>query len=262
MKVGSVLLDENITVLGKGHPVVFIHGVGLDRQMWLPLMYKLENRYQCVACDLLGHGTSNMPPGDVNLKVFSENLLDLIGSFNPQKPTLVGFSMGAMVAQQFALDHPNVINNLILSNAIYKRSKTQRKAALERLEQVSEMGMVAMIEPAIARWFTSHFIAENGWVLDGIRKTLLRNKPLNYLKAYRLFATADEALSDLLENIKCPTCVVTGENDVNSTTSMAYAMAENLKKSKVIVMKGLAHGAPIEAPDDFASIVISAIETS
>ena len=55
---------------------------------------------------------------------------------------------------------------------------------------------------------------------------------------------------------------MTGENDVNSTASMAYAMAEKLRKSKVVIMKGLAHGAPIEAPNDFAGIIISAIEES
>ena len=74
----------------------------------------------------------------------------------------------------------------------------------------------------------------------------------NYQKAYEAFAFADRELVPLVAKIECPTSIITGENDVNSTPSMAHALSKRIKGSDVKLLLGLAHGAPIEAPKKFA----------
>ena len=63
----------------------------------------------------------------------------------------------------------------------------------------------------------------------------------------------------LVDTINCPCFIITGENDVNSTPSMAHALSERIKSSKVKILRGLAHGAPIEAPKKFAKVIKEAM---
>ena len=253
------MLNENLTVEGVGQPIVFLHGVGLDRKMWVPVVRQLKNRYQCITCDMMGHGAAEMACGSVDLKTFSENLGDAIRGVLPSRPTLVGFSMGAMVAQRLALDHPDLIGSLVLSNAVFKRNRFQRVAILERANKVRERGVSQMVEPAISRWFSREFINRNPVEINRIRATLLKNNLSQYLRAYRVFATADVELAASIENIKCRTTIVTGRNDINSTPIMAKEMSKKIANSKVVIMNGVAHGAPIEAPKKFAEIVADAV---
>ena len=256
------MLDENITVEGSGQPIVFLHGVGLDRQMWTPVITQLKNRYQCITCDMIGHGNARMPFGPIDLKAFSEDLVDTIKSVVPPRPTLVGFSMGAMVAQRLALDHPDLIGSLVLSNAVFKRNKFQRAAILERADKVNEEGMSQMVEPAILRWFSPEFIDRNPVEINKIRATLLNNDLSHYIRAYRVFSTADIELAESIESIRCWATIVTGRNDINSTPLMAQEMSDKMTNSKVIIMNGVAHGAPIEAPKEFGKIVADAMESA
>ena len=81
-------------------PVVLIHGVGLDHSMWLPVMSALPHR-RTVAYDMIGHGGAEKPTGPYNLQTFVDQLTNVVKALDCEVD-LVGFSMGALVAQGYA----------------------------------------------------------------------------------------------------------------------------------------------------------------
>ena len=78
-------------------PLVFVHGVGLDHTMWLPVMSALPHR-RSVTYDMIGHGRAAKPAGPYTLGTFVDQLSDIVRALDCDID-LIGFSMGALVAQ-------------------------------------------------------------------------------------------------------------------------------------------------------------------
>ena len=103
-------------------PLVFVHGVGLDHQMWSPQINNL-NEFSTLTYDLLGHGKTRNIREKLTLKDFSQQLLDLLDYINIDKINLVGFSLGSLISLDFASNYQNKIEKLILIGTTYKRSE-------------------------------------------------------------------------------------------------------------------------------------------
>lgn len=195
-----------------------------------------------------------MPEGEVTLATFADALADIVGGLD-SAPVVVGFSMGAMVAQRFALDRPGALRGLVLMNAVFDRDEGQRGAILQRLAAVERHGPAGMADSAIERWFTEGFRKVSPELVEPVRRRLLANDPAAYLAAYRVFAMADSELAREAARIACPTLALTAEHDINSTPAMSRALAQAIPDARALVLDGLAHGAPIEAPERVADAI-------
>tara|TARA_Y100000590_G_C14840791_1_gene683769 strand:- start:109 stop:468 length:360 start_codon:yes stop_codon:yes gene_type:complete len=81
-------------------PIVFIHGVGLDHQMW---NYQINyfNEYSTLTYDLLGHGKTPYDKDTLSLRDFSNQLLEILNHLGVEKINLAGFSLGSLIALNF-----------------------------------------------------------------------------------------------------------------------------------------------------------------
>ena len=113
--------------------IVFIHGVGLTKEIWEPQINFFTN-YNTLTYDLLGHGKTPLKKSKVNFKDFSKQLLKLIKELNFNKIHLVGFSLGALIARHFASEHSDKLNSLIIHGSIYKRTEEQKRVVQNRFE--------------------------------------------------------------------------------------------------------------------------------
>ncbi|MFJ7727829.1 alpha/beta fold hydrolase [Neobacillus sp. NPDC097160] len=242
---GTIYYEET----GNGEPLILIHGVGLDHQMWEKQVKGLSKKYQVICYDMLGHGGSDNPPGPYSLSLYVRQLAGLLQHLQIDTCHVVGFSMGGMVAQAFALEFPEKIKTLTILNAVANRTEEQRKAILLRVEEVKKSGAGSTIEPAIQRWFNPDFLKANESFVNHIRKRLQRNNPHSYLAAYTLFATADQELWPRLSTIKLPTLIITGEHDVGSTPEMSMSMHQQIDHSELLIFPKMKHMLPAEDAD-------------
>ncbi|MEH7384447.1 alpha/beta fold hydrolase [Bacillus sp. JJ1521] len=242
---GSIFYEEK----GNGEPLIFIHGVGLDHQMWEKQVKGLSQHYRVICYDMLGHGGSEHPPGPYSLSHYVGQLAGLMQHLGLKESHVVGFSMGGMVAQAFALEFPEKIQTLTILNAVANRTDEQRKAILLRVEEVKKSGAQSTIETAIQRWFNPEFLVNNESVVNQIRTRLQTNNPHSYLAAYTLFATADQELWPKLTTIKLPTLIITGEHDVGSTPEMSMSMHQQIEHSELLIFPNMKHMLPAEDAD-------------
>jgi (E)-2-((N-methylformamido)methylene)succinate hydrolase len=244
-KQGKIFYEEK----GSGEPLIFIHGVGLDHTMWNQQIDSLSDSFRVIVYDMLGHGGSEHPPGPYSLSQYVEQLSGLMEFLKIEKTHLVGFSMGGMVAQAFALDFKNKLKTVTIMNAVANRTEEQRKGILARVEEVRENGPFSTIEPAINRWFNPSFIQSQQEVVSQVRKRLQTNNPVSYLAAYTLFATADAEVWPKLQNIETPAFIITAENDIGSNPEMARMMHEQIKGSDIKIIPDMKHMLPVEGAD-------------
>jgi len=143
----------------------------------------------------------------------------------------------------------------VLLNGVHGRTDDERRAILDRVDDVRANGLVATVEPALQRWFTVAFADEHPEVVDSVRRRLLDNDPRSYADAYEVFATADIDLKDRAPQIPQPTLVATGQDDQRSTPSMATALAAALPNARSVILPGLRHLTPMEAPEVVAMMI-------
>ncbi|MEP7201201.1 MAG: alpha/beta hydrolase [Ilumatobacteraceae bacterium] len=235
-------------------PVVLIHGVGLDHSMWESVMSGLARR-RTIAYDMIGHGGAAKPAGPYSLQTFVDQLSAVVDALDIEVD-LVGFSMGALVAQGYALSGAGEkVRRMVLLNGVHDRTDGERRAILERVDEVRNGGFAATVDPALRRWFTPAFAAANPDMIASVRQRLLDNDPRCFADAYEVFATADAGLKDRVGDITTPTLVATGSNDERSTPAMATALASALANAHSVILPGLRHLTPLEAPDVVAAMI-------
>jgi pimeloyl-ACP methyl ester carboxylesterase len=237
-----------------GVPLVLLHGVGLDHTMWDAVVKSLPHR-RTITYDLIGHGRAAAPAGPYSLQTFVDQLTDVVDSLDTTID-LVGFSMGALVAEGYALSHGGTnIRKMVLLNGVHDRNPAERQAIVDRVAEVRSRGLASTVEPALDRWFTPAFSAAHADVIDAVRHRLLANDVRAYADAYEVFATADAELANRSTEIVVPTLVATGSDDQRSTPAMTEALASTLPDGRSVILPGLRHLTPLEAPTEVANLI-------
>lgn len=242
---------------GKGKPVVLIHGLGMDRHMWKSQVDGLSQRYRVVTYDNIGHGETEKPTGPYNLSLFADQVCDVANKAGLDKFALVGFSLGGLIAQTFALTHPDRLGALVIMNAVYDRTPEERAAVIARADAIDVEGPNATVDAAIERWLTPEFRKARPEVEALVRKRVTTNDHEAYAAAYRVFAEADPEMSGRLGGIKCPTLVITAEHDKGSNPRMAKQMAAEIPNAKLAILPRLRHLAPMEGVEEMNAALLS-----
>ena len=229
-------------------PLVFIHGVGLDHKMWEPQINSLNN-YSIITYDLLGHGKTPYNKEEVTLNDFSKQLDDLIKFLKVDKINLIGFSLGSLIALNFASKFQNKLKSLTVIGTTYKRTLEQRALVVERFEQAKLNKAIS--KQALRRWFTDEYLNNHPEIYDRFIKILTKNSEdhLNFLKAYKLFAYHQNDIN-MIKNIKTKTLVMTGSDDSGSTVEMSKSLSNDLKNSSFIEISNGKHLCSIECADN------------
>ena len=225
-------------------PIVLIHGVGLNHKIWDPQINSFNNTV--LAYDILGHGKTPLIKSDINFDDFSSQLLNLINELEFEKVHLVGFSIGSLIARNFACNNNNRLETLTLLCSIYQRSKEQQQIVNDRFELSKKSRSLS--KQALKRWFTDDYINKNPNIYEKICSMLEENDMENFLKVYELFVKHQD--NEIFENIKTKTLVMTGENDIGSTPEMSQNLSKKIANSKVKIISNGKHLCSIECADD------------
>lgn len=233
---------------GQEPQVILLHGVGLDQSMWRPLQELLVR--ESVTLDLPGHGSQPLLRSEQTLASLADDVLDRIESRRPVH--LVGFSLGALVAQHIARFAPHRVLSLTSVNSVCQRSPEESAAVEQRLATAGsdfEQG----IDIAIERWFPAATTTVDTQIVESIRQTLEANDLESYLHAYAVFARGDKEIASELSQIIKPSLAITGELDPGSTPEMTRRLAAAIPDSRQHIVPGTRHMLPVEAPALLAS---------
>lgn len=236
-------------------PIVLLHGVGLDHTMWAPVRERLGR--ESIALDLPGHGGQPPLRTQQSLASLAD---DVVARMPAGRVDLVGFSLGALIAQYIARFHPERVRTLTCVNSVCRRTPKERDAVEGRLRTAGE-AFDSGVDAAIDRWFPEGSGVDAD-AIDATRRVLLDNDIESYLHAYAVFARGDAEIADELDAISAPTLAITGELDPGSTPDMSRRLGQAVPGARVVILPGTRHMLPVEAPDIFTHELITFIDTS
>ena len=246
-KVDSFGTSYSLSKINEKNPIVFIHGVGLTKEIWEPQINFFKD-YNTLTYDLLGHGKTPLKKSTVSFKDFSTQLVKLINELNFKKIHLVGFSLGALIARHFAYEHSDRLSSLIIHGSIYKRTEDQKRVVNNRFE-VAKTNRPGSKHSAIRRWLSEDFIKKNPNIYKKIYSNLEKNNPKDFLKCYELFVNYNDDDS-MIKKINVNTLITTGENDVGSTPEMSKNLSKMIQNSKFVEIRKGKHLCGIECANN------------
>ena len=243
-------------VHGEGLRVIMVHGLGLNRAMWQWQRDALAAHFTVVEYDLLGHGESTRPAGRYTMGQMLAQIVELMDGLEISRCALVGFSLGGLIVQAFALAYPQRVAALAILNAAHARTGEERASIMLRVDQSRQQGPGATVDAALQRWFTADFAAKSPGVLARVRAWIMANDPGVYPELYRLLAEADIGLERAISAIGCPTLVITGEQDYGNSPEMSRRIAGLIPGARVEILAGLRHMALAEDPAQLNALLV------
>src|SRR5712691_5150031 len=100
--------------VGRGEPLILIHGLADDHRAWRRALPGLTLRHRVLMYDLRGHGETSLGRPDGTLKQLAADLVSLMDSVGVGSANVAGFSLGGTIAMRVAIDHPEKVRGLVL----------------------------------------------------------------------------------------------------------------------------------------------------
>lgn len=246
-------LDIHYEVQGQGPWVILVHGIGASLESWDPIADALARQFTVVRADLRGHGTSSRMTR-CSLDDFVADVDGLLDALKIEKTHLVGFSLGGLISQKYAIEKPARLDKLVLVSSVAERTDEERERVLKRADQIDREGIAAVVAAAEDRWFTPAFKAANPERVAARLEQLVANDHRSYAAAYRVFAEADRGMQ--FGRITARALIMTGENDAGSSPRMSRLLHDRIPGSELRILPELRHSVLLEAPDMISQLLL------
>ena len=239
---------------GRGPAIVLIHDGILHRETWDAQFEALSKEHRVIRWDRRGYGKSDPPREPYS------NLDDLRAVMDKNKTssaTLVGCSLGGLLALQFSLENPELVTAMVLAGPIVSglplsdhfRARGGRGVPLEN----------APVEQRI-EYYTSKdpwLIAPENAAARAKARALLRANPQNLKVEWDLMRWPDQPALEQLGKIAVPTLLLVGEADIPDVHAHTGAIEAGIKGAKRVVLAHAGHLAHLEVPEAFNAEVLS-----
>jgi pimeloyl-ACP methyl ester carboxylesterase len=235
--------------------IVFLHGAGMDHSVWaLHSRWFAHHGGNVLAVDLPGHGRSaGQPLTEIaSLADWTERL---IASMGCDRASLIGHSMGALIAVETAARHPDRAASLCLIGAAAKMPVHPDLLAAAKANSHDAVDMVSLWGLG-ARATMGGNIAPGVWLLGSAERLLERAAPgVLYadLVACNEYRTGAEAAAKVI----CPTTLILGERDMMTPVKAGLTLASLIAGAKTSVLKGAGHMMMSERPDEVLDALTS-----
>lgn len=235
------------------HTVVLSHALGQDGAMWDIVANALSGEYRVICPDTRGHGRSQTTTDTLSMADLAADAARLIDEVAGEPVIWVGLSMGGMIGQELALRYPDKVKALVLANTTSRYDEAARQALQQRIDTIAAQGLGAVATATMARFFTDSFRSHQAAAVSRHQRLLEATDPDGYIACAQ--AIKDVDTHDRLSDIKVPTLIVAGDQDVSTTVDMAIGMGHRIAGSQMVTLADCAHLSAVERPDAFAGIV-------
>lgn len=252
----------NVVEIGSGDPIVFVHGLSGSWQNWLENLPAMARTHRVITFDLPGFGASELPAEGISISGYARCVAELLARLGVERATVVGNSMGGFIGAELAIEHPEIVERLVLVSSA--------GLATEKAVHTSVLGALRAVDNVAQAYF--------GWMVSRSHALTSRPRSRRFMlgivtpHADRLspalaaeqvrgsgkpgFVAALDALNhypirDRLPRIACPTLIVWGEKDRLITVRDADRFQKLIPNARKVVWPDTGHMAMMERPRSF-----------
>jgi non-heme chloroperoxidase len=236
-----------------GPPIILLHGFTDSRRSFDRLMARLPRSIHTIAVSLRGHGDSVRPREGYEPRDFAADIVALMDRLEFRDAVIVGHSMGATVAQRFAIDFPERTRGVVLEGSFFT---AQDHVGVQEFWDSTVSRLEDPIDPAIVRDFQLSTIAQA--LPEVFLETVIRESlkvPARTWKA-ALRALMESNFTQELRHVRAPTMLVWGDKDAFAGRSDQDRLLAAIPDAHLKVYEGVGHSPHWEDPGRFAGDVV------
>jgi pimeloyl-ACP methyl ester carboxylesterase len=234
--------------LGEGDPLLLVMGLGYPSCAWHRTRPVLSEKYRTIAPDNRGVGRSDMPPGPYSIALMASDAAAVLDAAGVESAHVFGFSMGGMIAQEFALQYPKRVRSLILGCTSAGGSHAV-PAEPDAMQMLLSRGSMTPEEAAVA---AVPFIYHPSTPRHLIEEDLAIRRPW-YAKPEAYVAQLQGILGwesyDRLSEIHSPTLVIHGDSDLLVPPGNGKIIAERIPGAKLTLLANASHIFTTDQPE-------------
>ena len=247
-------------VEGEGEAVVLIMGIGYDSTLWLHQVPALARRFKVVTFDNRDAGRSSRANGSYSIADMADDVAGLLDALEIERAHVVGLSMGALIAQEFALRHGDRLNRLVLSgpDAAPARQAFHPIASWNWVK-ANDVSGASFAAQQFTWLFSATFMRNRAAVQQTIEFLSANPNPVGsdaYARQAQAYLEYDPG--GRASDISAPTLVIVGEQDLLTPPWIAREVAAAIPGAQleIITGDGASHVVPLERPDEFNRLVM------
>jgi len=251
-------------IYGQGEPLVFIHGFAVDHLVFAALPERLQNGYQVILLDNRGSGQSDCPDYPYTVEMMANDLAEFCKRLNLGRCHFVGHSMGGMILQSLAHQHPEQVRSAILCCTDVKIDIRYALTAQSRVAlMAAECPQRALIENGLGWTFSSDFLEQPGMVEKIINLRLSNPFPITAMGyRHQLNALLSFNSSAWINQIKASCLVISGEQDIIMNEHSVRKMSLEIPHAHYECISGVGHAPFIEKPEAFLQALMHFITST
>jgi pimeloyl-ACP methyl ester carboxylesterase len=241
-------------MMGKGPTIVLVHGGLVDSRLWNDQIKAFSKHRRVLRYDLRGFGRSAAAP-----EPFShiEDLRALMDFLKIDRGTIVGLSLGGIVAADFALEYPTRVERLVLVGPGLRGDKQPPDKDAIKAYEVASKGVAEEFVDVTMKSKLYAAVREGTPAYTRLRQMMLEN-----FKAVATFRPGflkypEPPTVDRLGSIRAPTLIVIGNEDAQSLKNIADTLAAGIPGARKVVIPGVSHHPPVERPNDFNNAILN-----
>jgi 3-oxoadipate enol-lactonase len=241
-------------ILGEcGIPIVLIHGFGLNRKIWLPMVSEYLGEHRVILPDVRGHGESGAPEGPYLMDLLAEDMVNLLAFLGIEKAILCGHSMGGYITLAFAEAYPERLAGMgLITTRAEADKEEERTARLEMIKAVRNNGAAALADSLAPRLTTDQSLVQE------MHTILAKTAPEGIIGSLQGMAKRPDS-TDFLCEISHPVLVIAGGEDQIIVIKHAKQMAEEFKDGAFLLIPKAGHLPMLEAPEELAKGLLTLV---
>lgn len=248
---------------GPGPVVVLLHGFPLSRKMWSEQESSLGSMYRMIVPDLRGHGKSAAPDGVYPIEAMADDVVELLDALQIKEPVVLGgLSMGGYVALALMARHPERFRALMLidtrASADTPEAAQGRETLAKAVEEAGNAGPA--VESMLPKFFSVVTRQRHPDRVAAIRKIMEKTTVRTIAGSLRGMAARPDRTAELPQ-IKVPTLVLVGADDIVTPPSVARAMADAIPGAKYVEIPDAGHLAPLENPEATDAAILKFLDS-
>ncbi len=237
--------------------IVFAHGFLMDREMFRHQIEALKSRYRIIAFDWRGQGKSQVTDSGYDMDELYRDALALIEALKLKKPHWTGVSMGGFIGMRIAARHPDLLGSLVLADTSDEAEILSKKIRWGLLAYIFKYFGPEPIINGIRKALFGKSSLENPGFLPVLEeyagKWMQLDREATFKIAWAIFNR--KPVTEELKNIKIPTLVVVGDEDIARPVDEAERLSRRINNARMEIIPKAGHSSPLENPEDFNRIL-------
>jgi len=242
---------------GQGTDLILIPGLGGSVHVWYAQLRALSSVCRVTAYDPRGHGRSAPAPGPYSIPQLADDLAGLMEALAIPRAVIVGSSMSALVALQFASQNAYRAQGLVLVGGFPTLTPAVRERMEERIRIAESEGMGPLVDLVVGTAFARITHQTQPALIGLYRLNLLQNHPRCYAASIRALLDAD--VTPLLAQVLTPTLVLLGDDEQVAPLPAARALAGEIPNARLRVIPNAGHLPFLEQPALFNAALLEFI---